>query len=158
MKKRFENKTNILLVNITRLGDMIQSTPTIIGLKQENPNAKITVLVEKQFESICYSIPEIDEVIPIDLGMTVRSISREGDGIIDAYEYVDELVEKLKSKNFDYCLNMSSSAYTALLLSLVDVKRRGGWTADSEGYRLIGQNFLQQQCSIKIENIVHLIL
>ncbi|MDD7474116.1 MAG: glycosyltransferase family 9 protein [Bdellovibrionota bacterium] len=137
MKKRFENKTNILLVNITRLGDMIQSTPTIIGLKQENPNAKITVLVEKQFESICYSIPEIDEVIPIDLGMTVRSISREGDGIIDAYEYVDELVEKLKSKNFDYCLNMSSSAYTALLLSLVDVKRRGGWTADSEGYRLI---------------------
>ena len=94
MKKRFENKTNILLVNITRLGDMIQSTPTIIGLKQENPNAKITVLVEKQFESICYSIPEIDEVIPIDLGMTVRSISREGDGIIDAYEYVDELVEK----------------------------------------------------------------
>ena len=31
MKKRYPDKTNILLVNITRLGDMLQATPTIAG-------------------------------------------------------------------------------------------------------------------------------
>lgn len=137
MKRRFPDKSRILLVNITRLGDMLQATPTIAGMKLENPNSKITVLVEKQFESVCHVIPGIDEVMAIDLGMTVRSLAREQDGIIDAYDYITEIVAELRSKNFDYCLNMSSSAYTAMLLQLVGVKQNGGWTSDEEGFRVI---------------------
>lgn len=137
MKKRYPDKTNILLVNITRLGDMLQATPTIAGMKAENPESRVTVLVEKQFEEVCHSIPNIDEVVALDLGMTVRSLSREQDGIVDAYEYVSEVVGDLRKKNFDYCLNMSSSGYTALLLKLVGIGRNGGWTADDEGYRVI---------------------
>jgi len=137
MKRRYADKTNILLVNITRLGDMLQATPTIAGMKAENPNAKVTVLVEKQFEEVCHSIPNIDEVVGIDLGMTVRSLARESDGIVDAFEYVSELVDSLRAKNFDYCLNMSSSGYTALLLKIIGIGRNGGWTADEEGNRVI---------------------
>ncbi|MCB0338766.1 MAG: glycosyltransferase family 9 protein [Bdellovibrionales bacterium] len=137
MKRRYAHKENVLLVNITRLGDMLQATPTIAGLKQENPNCRITVLVEKQFESVCKIIPGIDEVISLDLGMTVRSLAQGGAGIVDAYEMIDEVVTDLRSRNFDYTLNMSSSAYTALLLRLVGVERRGGWVADEEGYRVI---------------------
>jgi len=137
MKRRYPDKSRILLVNITRLGDMLQATPTIAGMKMENPDCHITVLVEKQFESVCRSIPGIDEVLSLDLGMTVRALAREGEGIIDAYEYVGEFVDDLKSREFDYCLNMSSSAYTAVLLNLLGIERRGGWTSDDEGYRLI---------------------
>ncbi len=125
------------MVNITRLGDMLQATPTIAGIKAENPGCHITVLVEKQFEEVCRIIPNIDEVIGIDLNFVVRSIVREKDGIIDGYDYVTRMVEDLRAKNFDYCLNMSSSAYTALLLSLIGIERNGGWTADEEGYRVI---------------------
>ncbi len=124
-------------MNITRLGDMMQATPTITGMKMENPDCKITVVVEKQFDEVCKWIPDIDELLSIDMGMTVRCLAREGDGIIDAYEYVDEFVRDLRARNFDYCLNMSSSAYTALLLNLVGIKRSGGWTSDEEGYRVI---------------------
>jgi ADP-heptose:LPS heptosyltransferase len=137
MKKRYPNKSRILLVNITRLGDMLQATPTIAGIKAENPGCHIAVLVEKQFEEVCKVIPNIDEIIGIDLNYVVRCIAREKDGIIDGYEYVSTMVEDLRRKNFDYCLNMSSSAYTALLLSLIGIKRNGGWTADDEGYRVI---------------------
>jgi ADP-heptose:LPS heptosyltransferase len=137
MKKRHPNKNNVLLVNITRLGDMLQATPTIAGIKMENPDCKVTVLVEKQFESVCHVIPNIDEVVSLDLAFTCRSIAREQDGIIDAFEYLTETVDKLKAENFDYCLNMSSSAYTALLLNLIGIKKNGGWTSDEEGYRVI---------------------
>ncbi len=137
MKRRYADKNNVLLVNITRLGDMLQATPTIAGMKMDNPNCRITVLVEKQFEDVCHCIPNIDEIMSIDLGMTVRCLAREQDGIIDAYEYVSEVVEKLRAKKFDYCLNMSSSAYTALLLKLIGIERNGGWTSDEEGYRVI---------------------
>ncbi len=137
MRRRHVKKDNILLVNITRLGDMMQATPTIAGMKMENPDAKITVLVEKQFEEICTLLPNIDEVVGLDLGMTVRSLAREGEGVIDAFEYVSEVVDNLKSKQYDYCLNMSSSGYTALMLNLLGVPRRGGWASDEEGHRII---------------------
>jgi len=137
LKKRYPHKSNVLLVNITRLGDMLQATPTIAGLKAENPDCKVTVLVEKQFESVCHFIPNVDHVKALDLGMTVRSLAREQDGIIDAFEYVTDFVKDLRAQNFDYCLNMSSSAYTALLLRLIGIEKNGGWTSDDEGYRVI---------------------
>jgi ADP-heptose:LPS heptosyltransferase len=137
MRKRYPTKNRILLVNITRLGDMLQATPTIAGIKAENPGCHIAVLVEKQFEEVCRVIPNIDEIIAIDLNYVVRNLAREKDGINDAYDYITKMVEELRAKNFDYCLNMSSSAYTALLLSLIGIKRNGGWTADDEGYRVI---------------------
>lgn len=137
MKKRHGEKNKILLVNITRLGDMLQATPTIAGMKMENPNCHITVLVEKQFSEVCRYIPYIDEVFSLDLSMVVRAISREQEGILDAFDYLSEVVEDLRGRGFDYCLNMSSSAYTALLLNLIGIERNGGWTADDEGYRKI---------------------
>lgn len=137
MNRRYPQKNKVLLVNITRLGDMLQATPTISGIKRENPECHTTVLVEKQFEDICHILPDIDRVVSIDLGLTCRSLAAEQTGIIDAYQYISELVDSLRAENFDYCLNMSSSAYTALLLKLLKVPRTGGWTADSEGYRVI---------------------
>ncbi len=124
-------------MNITRLGDMLQATPTIAGIKMENPDCHITVLVEKQFEDICRVLPNIDEVVGIDLAFTCRSIASQGTGVIEAFEYVSDLVERLKKENYDYCLNMSSSAYTAVLLKLLDVPQCGGWSSDEEGYRVI---------------------
>lgn len=124
-------------MNITRLGDMLQATPTIAGIKMENPDCHITVLVEKQFQDICRVLPHIDEVVGVDLGFTCRALANEQTGIIDAYEYVTDLVNRLRAEKFDYTLNMSSSAYTAMLLRLLGVRQTGGWTADEEGYRVI---------------------
>lgn len=137
MIRKYPRKSKVLLVNITRLGDMLQATPTIAGIKQENPDCHTTVLVEKQLEDICRILPGIDRVIGIDLGFTCRSLAAEQTGVIDAYQYISELVTELKNEQFDYCLNMSSSAYTALLLKMLDIPQTGGWTADEEGYRVI---------------------
>lgn len=137
MKRRYPEKSNVLLVNITRLGDMLQATPTIAGIKRENPGCKITVVVEKQFKEVCQWIPDIDEVISIDLTYVVKCLHRDGDGIVEAYQYFHDIIQDLKSRQFDYSLNMASSAYTALILSLVGAPRIGGWTADEEGCRRI---------------------
>lgn len=136
-RTKSQKKSNVLLVNITRLGDMLQATPTIAGMKMENPECRITVLVEKQFAEVCKCIPNIDEILSLDLTYTVRCLAQEREGIVEAYEYISKIVDDLRSRNFDYCLNMSSSAYTALLLKLVNIERNGGWTADEEGYRVI---------------------
>ncbi len=126
-----------MLVAITRLGDLLQASPTIVGLKRENPQAKITVLVDKTFAQICYGIPDIDEVYEIDLSMLIRCMERESEGIIDAYRVVETVVSDLRKQNFDLVLNISSSAYTAVLLRLLNIKNSQGWISDDQGQRLI---------------------
>ena len=136
MDKKNEPK-NILVVAITRMGDMLQASPTLVGLKNQYPDAKITVLIERNFVSICGGIPGIDVVYPVDLSLVVQGISRGGEGIIDAYRYFEEILTELRSRQFDMCINMASSAYTAVLLKLLGIQDNRGWTSDDEGYRLI---------------------
>lgn len=129
--------SNILLVAITRLGDLLQASPTIVGMKEQFPGARLTVLVDQQFAAICRGIPGIDELYEVDLSMVVRSLHREGEGIVDGFAYVQQLVSDLRSRNFDYCVNMASAGYTALLVKMLDIEQSRGWTADDEGQRII---------------------
>ena len=132
-----EKPNNILIVAITRMGDMLQGSPTISGLRKQYPQARITVLIDRQFAKICEGIPGIDEVYVVDLSMVVRCIHREEEGIVEGYKYVDAMVKDMKNKKFDLVLNISSSPYTAILLSMINAKQNRGWMADSEGFRLI---------------------
>ncbi len=128
---------NILIVAITRLGDMLQSTPTLVGLKAQNPGARITVLIEKQFATVCAGIPGVDEVYVVDLGYLCRCLHRENDGIVEGYKYIEEVVRDLRERKFDCSINMSNSSYTALLLKMIDAEINTGWLADAEGFRLM---------------------
>ncbi len=132
-----KTRNNILLVAITRLGDMLQMSPTIAGLKKENPNSRITVVIDREFAEICKGIPCIDEVYVLDIGFLIRSVIREQDGIVESFKYLTEVVKDLREMEFDYCLNMSNSAYTALLIKMLNVEENRGWLADDEGYRIM---------------------
>ncbi|MCL2102595.1 MAG: hypothetical protein FWH25_01000, partial [Syntrophorhabdaceae bacterium] len=56
----------ILLFNLTRMGDLIQTTPVLTGLKKNWPNARITFLVNSNFKEICKDMPFIDNLIVCD--------------------------------------------------------------------------------------------
>ena len=56
----------ILLINLTRMGDLLQTTPLMSGLKNAYPGVRITLLVSSRFMDICRGIPFIDELIVFD--------------------------------------------------------------------------------------------
>ena len=41
----------ILILNLTRMGDLIQTTPLVQGLRQKYPDAQITLMVSSDFEN-----------------------------------------------------------------------------------------------------------
>lgn len=127
----------ILVIAITRLGDLLQASPTIQGWKMDDPRSTVTVLVDKGFSRICAGIPGIDEVYEIDLPMLCSCLDKGGPGIVDAYAYLDQILVDLRSRGFDFCINMSSSGYTALLMKLLQIPESRGWISDDQGMRLI---------------------
>lgn len=127
----------ILIVAITRMGDLLQASPTIVGLKKQYPDSRLTIIVDTQFANICKGIPGIDEVCLVDMNLLSRGIANGGDVLVESFRYVSTLVNDMRSRNFDYCLNMSNSAYTALLIKMLNIPSNRGWLADDEGFRVM---------------------
>ncbi len=132
----------ILIVNLTRFGDLLQTSPTIAGLKEAHPEAELSVLVEKSFAEVCRGLPGVDRVREIDLDhLGARVLGGSGRDLRDAYRDVAEAVGALRAEGFDLALNYSSSRMSAVLMRLVGVRDTRGWTMTADGHRLIAHRW-----------------
>ncbi len=128
----------ILIVNLTRFGDLLQTSPTIVGLRECHPDAEITVLVERNFADVARGLPAVDRVWELDLDHLGRLlVPGTGSGLRAAYAVVDETVARLRAECFDLALNYSSSRMSAVLLGMIGVADTRGWTMTADGHRLI---------------------
>ncbi len=123
-----------LIINLTRMGDLIQTTPVIVGLKEKYPGIKISLLVNSAFRSICELIPYVDHVIEFDLrGVADLIINNH---LIKAYKYINQLLEIINSTTYDMAINFTHSTDSAVLLSLINSKDHRGINIDKEGYSI----------------------
>lgn len=128
----------ILIVNLTRFGDLLQTSPTIAGLKEAHPGAEITVVAERNFAEVCRGLPGVDRVWELDLDRLGHLIlGGTGADLRAAYALVENEVHRLRAEHFDLALNYSSSRMSAVLMALIGVPDTRGWTMMRDGHRLI---------------------
>ncbi|NIS86206.1 MAG: hypothetical protein GWM98_16320, partial [Nitrospinaceae bacterium] len=58
---------NILIMSLTRMGDLVQATPVLEGVRERHPGARITLLVSSDFEACVPLVPGVDEALVFDL-------------------------------------------------------------------------------------------
>ena len=127
----------ILVINLTRMGDILQSTPLLQALKFKYPDASIAYLVVTGFAEICQYIPEIDRIIPFDFNAAV-AVSKEAVRYLPRrLSELRSFVSSLRGEKFDMVINLSHSRISALMALLIGVQHTRGLTLNSEGYRLI---------------------
>jgi len=123
----------ILVHNFTRLGDLLQSTPLLMGLKEQDPSCTITVTVHQWFQEVCQGFPCVDEVISFDTDGLKEAIVRGGEGLLQGYRYVKSYVELLKERRFDVVFNLSHSRPSSMLLAQLGIPQISGSVADRTG-------------------------
>jgi len=92
----------ILVVKISSLGDLILSFPALNELRQQFPNAEISLLTLKKYNSLVYDCPYIDEVIALD----------------ERYKNVKNIlkvVKNMRRKSFDYVIDLQNSRCSHLI-------------------------------------------
>jgi len=57
------NYNNILVIKLSAIGDVIHTLPAVHALRQNNPGAKITWIVEKPSYNLLTNNPDIDQII-----------------------------------------------------------------------------------------------
>lgn len=127
----------ILVVNLTRMGDLVQTTPVMAGLKEVFPGARITLLVNAVFAEICKDIPFIDRLVVFDKPAFRKMVRREEQTLVDSYRRLESFIDGVNDTAYDLAINFTPSGESAVLTSLFNARETRGVTAGAEGERVI---------------------
>ncbi len=123
---------NVLIVNLTRMGDLIQTTPVMAGLKDRYPGIRITLLVNSAFLEICRYIPHADRVFVLDIRNVLQGLKRRDP--VGTFHYLEDVICKINDTMYDLVINFTHSPSSAVLTSLFKTKEVRGLSMDKEGF------------------------
>jgi ADP-heptose:LPS heptosyltransferase len=138
-----EYMKEILIINLTRMGDLLQTTPLMAGFKEKNPDVKITLLVSSRFAEICKGISFIDDLIVLDMHGFRDCLLQKKCGLVENYRSLEALINRINEKGYDLVMNLTHSPVSALITSLVRAKEIRGFSVDREGHRVIRHPWLR---------------
>lgn len=122
--------TRVLVVQLCRLGDILQTTPMLRGLRRQHPGAEITLLVLDGFSSAPVPTRLYDHLVAFPFDRAAASLGVNGDGWRDALREIEPVVAQLSSVPFDLILNLTGSALANLLCAVIPSREvRGGLIA-----------------------------
>jgi ADP-heptose:LPS heptosyltransferase len=134
---------NILILNMTRMGDLVQSTPAIIGLSKQYPNACITLMVTSAFEEFSKKIPCVNKRVIFDINQLVNKVDKNQTSWIDVYKYLESLLIELNGRKYDLVINLSHSKLSAFMISYLNIKNMRGFGCDENGDRITLDPWMQ---------------
>jgi len=116
---------NILVIQLARFGDFLQTTPLLSVLKAQNPGARVSVLVDKGRRELAEKNPDVDEVLSVDLSR-LAGMAQSEMSISDKLKRLQAGVKELKTKPYGLVINLNYSRLAALLTSLIKAERYAG--------------------------------
>ena len=106
---------NILAINFGGIGDEIFFLPSLISLKKEYPDAKITLALEPRSKSVKDLTNAIDNLFLIDIKGKNK------------YTELLKLVYLARRGNFDLVVSSGGNKLISILLTLTGIKKRYGY-------------------------------
>ena len=101
--------TNILVIQLGEIGDVVLSTPTFRAVKETFPCARLSVLVRKPCSSLLETDPNLDEIIEVP--KSGRKVSEVGRDNFD-------LVRRLRRARYDLAIDLRTGDRGTILAFL----------------------------------------
>ncbi|MEK6647251.1 MAG: glycosyltransferase family 9 protein [Candidatus Firestonebacteria bacterium] len=115
------NIKNILLIRTDRIGDFILSTPAIYAVRENFPNAKISLMVTTYISELIIGDPNVDDIILIDR-MCLKTVLK--------------MAKQIRMKNFDLVAVLYPNIWANLLAYLSRAPFRTGYDDKGSGFLL----------------------
>lgn len=116
---------NILAINFGGIGDEIFFLPTLISLKKEFPNSKITLALEPRSKSVKDLTNVIDDLFLID----VKGKNK--------YFELLKLVLQARLGHFDMVVSSGGNKFISILLRMTGIKERYGYDTGALSRKLL---------------------
>lgn len=137
---------HILVLQLARLGDLVQTWPLFVRLRQVYPGARLTLLTDQRLLALNAVGPRVDEVQGFDfLGLTSLA-EQDWPG---SYQRVAGLLQDLRAREFDLVFNLNFSRLSLLLTYLLGAPAKGYLPAAG------GRDFSREPWLAWIYSLVH---
>jgi len=127
-----------LIVQLTRMGDTLQTTPLLAGLKRKYRDSHICLYIIRGMARVLEGNENVDEMIYFDpQDMLDELILDDSAGLLRCYSELKSDIETLRERRFDTIINLSHSKFSALLLRLIPCDDVRGLTLSDDWLRVI---------------------
>lgn len=125
---------NTLVIRTHRLGDVLQLTPMLEGLKIKYPGGRIAFLTAANMEDLLSSNPNVDDIITIPETKYRYYLREKPEYYAQVYNEMYDLVVELQKKNFQRIINRQYEVGSVLASLTGSQDIRGGAYSPQRGF------------------------
>jgi ADP-heptose:LPS heptosyltransferase len=136
----------VLVVQLARLGDLVQTWPLLRRLRHQYPGCRLDLLTDSRLKALHTLGPEIDHIWEVDLAGLPFLAQRD---LLAAYDQAQHLTDGFKAHKYDLVYNLNFSRLALLLTYLVGGRVKGYQPAHG------GRAFLREPWLALVYALVH---
>lgn len=121
---KVEKIRRIALIQPSRIGDIVFSLPTLTGLREIFPEARISWLVDERCKELVEDHPDLDESIVIPFKALEKALKEKRWPWI--WKTLRQLKKELREQSFDLSVDLHGLAKSALLVLMAGARHRIG--------------------------------
>ncbi len=124
----------ILIINLTRMGDLIESTSLFRKIKAVYPDSFITLIVLPEFYEITGFFDCIDEVVTFDVTNISGDIFKNNYNFnYKIYDYLENYLSRFTEINYEIVFNLTHDVMSSYFMYLLKADKFVGFSRNREG-------------------------
>lgn len=126
-------KKQVLIINITRMGDLVQTIPLLGRLRHEWPGVQIDLVVDQTFTSMAALLPGIRHVFAYDFQGLINESRAMRKDVVTLYREISSWAKPLADAHYDRVINLTFNRRSGLLTAYIGASDIRGVTTAHDG-------------------------
>ncbi len=136
----------VLIINITRMGDLIQMGTLLSRLQEEWPGAAVDLVVDRRFAPVAALLKGLRHVIPFDFHALIDESRAAMKDVISLYQDVNAWVKPLTELRYDRVINLTFNRPSALLTGAIGAQDIRGARSAWDGGMVVDNPWMAYFC------------
>ena len=125
---------NIIILNLTRMGDLIQSTALFKKIKSTYTKSHVKLIISNEFAEIAPFLPYVDEIKPIDFtGLSELLKANNFEFNSEVLRALNTMFDGILNVNYDLAVNLSHDEFSVYFLYMLNALKNIGISVTREG-------------------------
>jgi ADP-heptose:LPS heptosyltransferase len=133
---------HVLIINMTRMGDLIQTGPLFSRLREECPDIAIDLVVDRSFAPTAALLTGLRQVISYDFTRLLDDCRTQSKSLVTLMQEMTAWAVPLREARYDRIVNLTFNRQTGLLASYIGAPDLRGITAGPDGSPIVQNPWL----------------
>ena len=132
----------VLIINVTRMGDLIQTGPLLSRLREEWPDVAIDLVVDRSFAPTASLLTGLRQVISCDFTRLLDECRTQSRSLVALMSEMTGWAKPLRAMGYDRIVNLTFNRQTGLLASYIGAPDLRGIIAGPDGGPIVQNPWL----------------